>query len=264
MNANNVASLAGTTIALLGALIAFSTLVRSKLHSKDISIEFQRELTADLDDPTKSLDLSNETPPSQSEENELPRLEKLPSDVQEWVVKTSKIRSRDTVELARLRRLLKQQQHDVDERRYRLLRAYATQGLTQSKISFNTSLSAAALGFSVILVGVVLSLFGGRIEQAIVPVISGTVIDAVSLLFFVQDRRHQKTMFDFFERLREDRKLDEALALLNNTPDEQIPSRVQAAMVLHFAEVPDALHVLGIADGHPFVDAQKANPAENR
>lgn len=102
--------------------------------------------------------------------------------------------------------------------------------------------------------GVILSLLGGRPEQAIVPVVGGAVIDAVSLLFFVQDRCHQKTMFDFFERLREDRKLDEALALLRTTPDKKIRSRVQAAMVLHFAGVPDALNVLGV------VDAQQDNP----
>jgi TRADD-N domain-containing protein len=250
--------------AILAAFYYFSEMVRTKRGSKDISREFQLELDTNLDDFDKTPEISNEAPSNRPEETKFPRLETLPIDAQEWVAEESKARARDTAELVRLRRLIKQQRHDaeVDERRYRLLRAYATQGLTQSKISFNTSLSAAALGFVVILVGVVLSLLGGRIEQAIVPVIGGAVIDAVSLLFFVQDRRHQKTMFDFFERLREDRKLDEALTLLRNTPDEQIRSRVQAAMVLHFAGVPEALHVLGIANATArSSDAPQTDPA---
>lgn len=257
-------SFASLFLAVVGVIFASLEVFRAGRDRKDISEEIRLELDADLGHLDKTAELFNEASPNRPEENKFPKLETLPIDVQKWVTEESNTRARYTAELVRLRRLVKQQQHDaeLDERRYRLLRAYATQGLTQSKISFNTSLSAATLGFIVILGGVVLSLLGGRIEQAIVPVIGGTVIDAVSLLFFVQDRRHQKTMFDFFERLREDRKLDEALALLRNTPDEQIRSRVQAAMVLHFAGVPEGLHVLGIANATASSsDAPQTDPA---
>jgi hypothetical protein len=261
MDANLVSAVVAVITAVFGVFFFLFEMIRTKRRSKDISEEFRLELDTNIDDLDKTSELS--TLSNRPEENKPPKPETLPIDVQKWIAEESKARARDTTELVRLRRLVKQQQHDaeMDERRYRLLRAYATQGLTQSKISFNTSLSAATLGFVVILGGVILSLLGGRIEQAIVPVIGGTVIDAVALLFFVQDRRHQKTMFDFFERLREDRKLDEALALLRNTSDEQVRSRVQAAMALHFAQVPDALHVLGIADDRPFIDAPQTDPA---
>jgi hypothetical protein len=150
-------------------------------------------------------------------------------------------------EIARLRTALLElrQEADAEERRYRLLRSYATQGLTQGRVSFWASIWAATFGFIIILLGVVAALVGGETDQALVPIIGGAVIDAVSLLFFAQDRRHQTAMFDFFERLREDRKLDEALALLRTIADESVQSRVQAAMALHFAAVPDALLVLG-------------------
>src|SRR5205807_2632523 len=111
-------------------------------------------------------------------------------------------------ELARMR-----QQAEQDERRYRLLREYAAQGLAQSKMSFRVSLLAAALGFGVILVGVALAIVGKSPEQSLVPVVAGAVVETVGGLFFVQDRRTQQTMINFFDKLREDRKLDEALSL---------------------------------------------------
>ncbi|MER5671924.1 TRADD-N-associated membrane domain-containing protein [Pseudonocardia alni] len=149
-----------------------------------------------------------------------------------------------------LRRRLRQaeQKLEADNRRYALLREYATQGLTQSRTSFRMSLYAATFGFTIIMVGVIQVLFGVPAADAAVTVVSGAVIDAVALLFFAQDRRHQATMFQFFERLREDRKLDEALDIMTTISDDEIRARVQAALVLHFAQVPDTLDVLKVAD----------------
>jgi hypothetical protein len=132
----------------------------------------------------------------------------------------------------------------ADDRRYALLRAYAQQGLNQTRFSFLASLAAAGLGFIVIITGVMLAIVQADPTGGITTVAAGTVIDAVSLLFFSQDRRHQRTMLEFFERLREDRKLDEALLLMRTAQHGELQARVHAAITLHFANVPDALQIL--------------------
>jgi hypothetical protein len=53
-------------------------------------------------------------------------------------------------------------------------------------------------------------------------------------------------MFEFFERLREDRKLDEALLLMRTAQSGELQARVHAAITLHFANVPDILKVLDL------------------
>jgi hypothetical protein len=131
-----------------------------------------------------------------------------------------------------------------DDRRYALLRSYAQQGLNQTRVSFVASLTAAGLGFAVILTGVALATLEAGGVGAITSVAAGAIIDAVSLLFFAQDRRHQRTMFDFFERLREDRKLDEALLLLRNSENGILSARVHAALTLHFASVPNIMDII--------------------
>src|ERR1043166_127330 len=51
---------------------------------------------------------------------------------------------------------------DASARQYALLKEYHAQGLAQSKVSFWFSLIFAALGFSVIIVAVGASIFGGE------------------------------------------------------------------------------------------------------
>ena len=48
----------------------------------------------------------------------------------------------------------------------RLLRSYAAQGLTQTKVGFTVSLGAACVGFVIIMIGVVTALGGATLTQA--------------------------------------------------------------------------------------------------
>ena len=106
---------------------------------------------------------------------------------------------------------------EASYRQYALLREYHAQGLAQSRVSFWFSLTFASIGFAVIALAVGLFLEAtpagtGWLDNAGKPVftlVSGTVIDAVAALFFVQSNKARQLMTEFFDKLRIDRKLDE-------------------------------------------------------
>jgi hypothetical protein len=85
---------------------------------------------------------------------------------------------------------------------------------------------------------------GQGVAQSLVPVAGGAIVDGVAGLFFVQDRRTQQKMIDFFDKLREDRKLDEAQSLRSQVVDSQLRDRLQVLLSLHFAGLNDDQGVL--------------------
>jgi hypothetical protein len=141
---------------------------------------------------------------------------------------------------------------ELSRHQFALLQQYHTQGLAQSKISFWFSLIFASLGFSVIMLGVGLFLSQDAPEQSYIAslqrpgftLISGTVIDAVAALFFIQSNRARQLMTEFFDKLRVDRKLDEALKFANEITDPKIQSSLKAVLALSFAEVKSADEML--------------------
>lgn len=127
-----------------------------------------------------------------------------------------------------------------------LMREYHAQGLSQSRVSFWFSLTFASLGFAIIALSVGIFLQGmdkpsaGWLDTAGKPIftlIAGTVIDAVSALFFVQSNKARQLMTEFFDKLRVDRKLDEALKLMSEILDPIIASRIKGIVALAFSEV---------------------------
>ncbi len=143
----------------------------------------------------------------------------------------------------RLRDLLRERdfsQAKPVEKQYLLLGQYYNQGLTQSSLSFRFSIISAFLGFAVIVVS--LARIDSSSQQAnqisaYIGLISGTIINAVSALFFVETNRSRKLMTEFFEKLRADRKLDESLELIEKIPNQAIQSKVKAIMTLEFAGI---------------------------
>ncbi len=127
-----------------------------------------------------------------------------------------------------------------------LMREYHAQGLSQSRVSFWFSLTFASLGFAIIAlsVGIFLQHFDNPTAswldaagKPIFTLVAGTVIDAVSALFFVQSNKARQLMTEFFDKLRVDRKLDEALRLMSEIPDPVIASRIKGIVALTFSEV---------------------------
>lgn len=67
--------------------------------------------------------------------------------------------------------------------------------------------------------------------------VAGTIIDAVAALFFVQSNKARQLMTEFFDKLRVDRKLDEALRLMKEIDDATIASKVKGVVALTFSDV---------------------------
>jgi hypothetical protein len=101
-------------------------------------------------------------------------------------------------------------------------------------------LISASFGFII----VALAIFSIKGESGIqnqmaafVQLVSGTIINAVSVLFFVQTNKSRKLMSDFFDKLRSDRKINESLILVEKIPDKFIQSRAKAMMALSFVGI---------------------------
>lgn len=125
---------------------------------------------------------------------------------------------------------------ELEERNEVLLKDYHAHGLAQSRVAFQFSLVFASLGFLLIAGSVVAALFQDARDATVPALVSGTVIEAVSGLFFVQSNRARAVMTSFFEKARVDRSLTEALRLAEEVPDPLIRSRLQTVLSLRLAK----------------------------
>jgi hypothetical protein len=150
----------------------------------------------------------------------------------------------------------------TNERQFLLLKQYHAQGLGQSRISFWFSLIFAACGFAVIALSILnvdndKSFFTQ--PSSIISLISGTIIDAVSALFFVQSNKSRELMSTFFEKLRADRKIEESLKLADSITDEKLRSKLKMILSLHFAEIVTSDNIVSIV----LKDLGKSNSTES-
>ena len=119
---------------------------------------------------------------------------------------------------------------------------YYAQVLAQSKVSFWFSLVFASIGFLII----VLAAFMHADTQGgstIARFIAGGVVDAVAALFFLQSKRAQESMADFFDKLRRDRNHVEARKLCESLETASAKDALRLRLSLHYAEVeaPDSI-----------------------
>jgi hypothetical protein len=113
---------------------------------------------------------------------------------------------------------------------------YYSQILAQSKVSFWFSLIFASLGFAVIVVAAFLykdTNTGATFAQFI----AGIVMDTVAGLFFVQSRNAQKSMGEFFDKLRKDRAQVESRNLCEAIQSEQAKDALRVHLALYYAGV---------------------------
>ena len=132
-------------------------------------------------------------------------------------------------------------------RQYSLMQQYHSQGLVQAKISFWFSLVFASLGFLVIVVSLLTMEKDVALTaqaKTFVGLVAGTIIDAVSALFFAQSNKARHLMTEFFDKLRIDRKFEESLQMCEKISDPLIQSRLKVLMALNFAEVSSPKSVL--------------------
>lgn len=123
------------------------------------------------------------------------------------------------------------------EKEDELLKAYYRQVLSQSNISFTFSLIFSALGFIVIIFSLLRLNPSGNSQDSTTwaNLVAGLIIEAVSALIFVQTNNARRTMIDFSEKIRLDRRLNEALEMIETMEDKVIQSKVKATLVLLFS-----------------------------
>lgn len=119
-----------------------------------------------------------------------------------------------------------------------LLQEYHARSLTQSQLSFRFALGAAVFGFAFIMFSVFTVAVGG-FDQAGVAGLqlgAGVVVESVAGLFFVLSNQSRRMLGAFFDKLREDRKLDESLRLARELPESSaVRDRLQAALAIQLA-----------------------------
>jgi hypothetical protein len=142
-----------------------------------------------------------------------------------------------------------------------LLTAYHALGLLQSRVMFWFSVVFASLGFALIALTVVVSATSSNptLDSGnVVSLVSGTIVEAVSGLFFVQSNRARALMSAFFDRLRSDKSVERALRLAEEIPNDLIRSRVKATLAFSLAEASlsdDVINMVLGGDGRAQVQA---------
>jgi hypothetical protein len=116
------------------------------------------------------------------------------------------------------------------------LALYYGQILAQSKVSFWFSLIFASLGFVVIIIAVFLYT-GASAGATAAQFAAGVIMDAVATLFFIQSRNAQKSMGEFFDKLRRDRQQLESRKLCENIENGIARDALRIELSLHYAEV---------------------------
>jgi len=113
---------------------------------------------------------------------------------------------------------------------------YYSQILAQSKVSFWFSLIFASLGFAVI-VAAAFFFQGGSTGATAVQFTAGVIMDAVAGLFFVQSRNAQKSMAEFFDKLRNDRAQVESRNLCEAIESTSARDALRVHLALYYAGV---------------------------
>lgn len=116
------------------------------------------------------------------------------------------------------------------------LSAYYNHALLRANVSFWFSLIFATIGF-----GVIIFAFAthdrGDLWGTVVKAASGTIIDSVSALFFVQSTNAQKSMGEFFEKLRLDRMNAVAREIISEISGEPLRDELRAQLALKYAAI---------------------------
>lgn len=167
-------------------------------------------------------------------------------------------------EIDQARALIAEVQHQASERvpyETEQLARYYGQVLAQSKMSFWFSLVFASLGFMVIIAAALLY-SADRQGATVASFLAGVVIDAVAGLFFVQSKDAQRSMAEFFDKLRKDRQQSDSRVLCDGIEDPTLKDALRVQLALYYAGVDGhqaiATALLGARLGAPGVP--QANP----
>lgn len=116
------------------------------------------------------------------------------------------------------------------------LASYYSQILSQSKVSFWFSMIFASLGFAIIVISAFLHTEGAT-TATVAQFTAGIIMDAVAGLFFVQSRNAQKSMGEFFDKLRSDRLHAESKLITEAVKSQNAKDSLRLHLALHYAGI---------------------------
>ncbi|MCM1176093.1 MAG: hypothetical protein NC341_13770 [Blautia sp.] len=121
---------------------------------------------------------------------------------------------------------------------YKLLEAHHRQALQQSSVQFWFSIFAASIGFLFIIIMICTSV-GSAWYEIIVKVLPGTIIDAISVLFFNQAHETRERAANFFKELTYEKQVAKSVAIADAIEDKAIKATVQAKIALYIVGLKD-------------------------
>lgn len=147
----------------------------------------------------------------------------------------------DLTDREHIQKAIESSVHEKDDVPFEVeqLTNYYSQILSQSKIAFWFSLVFASLGFVAILIAAFLysSVTAG---STVAQFIAGVIMEAVASLFFVQSKNAQKSMGDFFDKLRSDRLHLESRKMCEAIQSVPAQDALKLNLALHYAGVASA------------------------
>jgi hypothetical protein len=108
---------------------------------------------------------------------------------------------------------------------------YYKQTLFQSQTSFWFSLIFASIGFLLIILASILHVTNS-LDKTVITIVSGVVIEAISALFFVQSNNAKKAVTNFFEKLRKDKQIQDAIKISESIEDKTIKDKLKVKLSL--------------------------------
>lgn len=114
-----------------------------------------------------------------------------------------------------------------------LVNGYHQQALSQARVQFWFSVTAASVGFIYILYAATRASDGT--VAVILNTLPGVVIDAVAFLFFRQAEQTRERATALYDRLRQDSQVENAQRMVESIDDIQVRSLVKAQIALHMS-----------------------------
>lgn len=116
-----------------------------------------------------------------------------------------------------------------------LKKDYHKQRLAQSKWAFRLSFCGSILGFLVLLWSVYQSVRTGNMQW--IGVVSGTVTEGVSALFYNMSNKANEKISEFFIELTKDSKIKDAIRLSNEVEDAKVKDELKMRLSLYLAGI---------------------------
>lgn len=130
---------------------------------------------------------------------------------------------------------------DLLVQNFRVLNAYYSENLSQSRTSTLASISIAVIGFLVIIAGIMIAFIGNEAILGSVSSAAGIVSEAAALLFFKQNKEFQVQMQESLKKLVSTQYLMTSIALAKELPEEE-KSKEISSINSHLRELMDVLH----------------------